>query len=182
MQVGPRSPSTPGVEVGAGTCITADSPDGNPNLLLWSEEFDRAGTWTASNFGITANTGPDPDGVEVTADTAAWLGASAALSQITPQAATSGAQAAATVGITATWERFSVTGTFDGQPFTFSVYLKAGAEGTGNVRLVLDRSGGFLRVAIADALPAADEIGFVADWAKLEQAAEPSGYIKREGT
>lgn len=171
--LGVQSPSSPGIGVGVGGSPAAGGPaPPNPNLLLWSEELDRAATWAATGVVVTANATNDPNG-QLTADLLTFA-AGGTLRQVTPAPATTGA--AVTAVIASTTERPSISGDFDGVTYKFSFYSMLG-DGV-NLRLRLDRSGGFLRVSFEDV---GDEAIVNIAWCKLETP-DLTAYVKREGT
>ncbi len=143
----------------------------NPNLLLWSEQFQQA-AWTKTNATVTADVGADPLG-GTTADQIAFL-AGGAVRQVTAVAAASGVAVTATIATND--ERPSATGTFDGTVYVFSVHPEP-VGGAADIRLRIDRSGGFLRVSIEDA---GDEATMTVWGAKLETP-DLTAYVKREG-
>lgn len=165
-----------GVGIGVGLDSSGDAviASGPKNLLLWTEAFDNA-PWTASNCSVVPNAATDPLG-GVTAETATNLSAAGALFQVSTTTAGTGAATSEDVGVSAIWARRSVTGSFDSKPYVFSLYLKNPA---GELRLTLDRSGGFLRCLIRDI---GDETVYDVWGAQLEQSASPTEYEKREGT
>ena len=173
---GVRSPSTPGVGVGIGGSPVVDEPGENPNLLLWTEALDNA-VWTKSaGVTVAANVAADPVSAP-TADRVTSPALNGSVSQVSLTAAATGSAVTLDYTLTTSWSRQEATGTFDGLPFTFSCYLKAGDAGS-DVRLQLDRSGGFLRVQVIDR---ADGVVVLAWGAQLEQAASASAYRAREG-
>lgn len=143
----------------------------NPNLLLWSEALDNA-AWTKTACTIV----PDQDG---TADELASTGATCALRQVTNTASTSGAAVTAVVGPhPAGYVNDSLTGTFDGLPYTLTMRSKD-AGGGESVTLRIDRSGGFLRASVEDPSGAAD---ILIAFLQLEQAGAFTTYHRRDGT
>lgn len=164
-----------GVAVGSGAG-SSGAPAANPNLLLWTEEFDDA-VWTATDAVVTADQATPPLGARSEAENVACNAPGAAIRQVSTQAATSGGTATFDAAFGPPWTRFSVTGTFDGQAYTFSVYLRdTGVANDPLVTLRLDRSGGFLRCSLED--PVGD--GNYMVWgAQLEAAATASSYQGR---
>lgn len=143
----------------------------NPNLLHWSEEFDRAATWVPTNATVTANAALDPWG-GATADSVQFA-SGGKLRQTTTVAASTGASAFAIVDTSQS--RASVSGTFDGVVYVFSVHFQ---EGDGTIlRLRIERVGGFLCVGPEDV---GDEGLFHIAGAKLETP-DLTAYAKREG-
>ena len=164
-----------GLSVGlAGAPQSGGAPAPNPNLLLWSEELQQA-VWTATDCTVTANQANDSQG-QPTLDRLAFaeLGS---IGQTADVAATAGATVTASPEINATPQTYTVTGTFDSSPYTFSVELSAAVEL--QIQIAILRSGGFLRVLIRDLNGEAPTI--FAGRAKLEQSATATAYIKREG-
>lgn len=148
------------------------APPANPNLLRWTEEFDNA-AWVKESVAVIPDTDTGALGGQ-TADTMAFT-AGGDFYQLSQTSATTGATVGAGAVLTGALTRFSVTGTFDSLPYTFSIYL----NGPAGLSLVLNilRSGGFLRCQVTDV----DENGptIIADGAKLEQSASPSAYNHR---
>lgn len=174
--IGVSSPSSPGVGIGVGGSTGAELGP-NPNLLLWTEAFDHA-AWVRTSLAVAADFTTGPTGT-ATADNLTSSSPTAAIRQVSTTAASAGAAATANVNAMATWTRYSVTGSYDGLDYTFSVYMKdASGGGIPTLRLRLDRSGGFLRCSIEDT---GDELPYCAWGAQLEQASAPSAYQGREG-
>lgn len=148
------------------------APPSVVNLLLWSEGLDQASAWVPTNMLVTA----DVDG---TGDELDSTSVGSALRQVSGAVATIGA--AVTASLTphpSTPVRGSVTGTFDGLPYTFSI--EGRDTGGGEVyTLRLDRSGGFLRASIEEPLGTGTAIFFRA---QLEQAAAFTTYQFRGGS
>jgi len=146
-------------------------PLANPNLLLWSESLEQA-AWTPTSMVVT----PDVDG---TGDELVSTGVNAALRQVTGVAAASGAAVATvyTPSGTSTPSRGSVTGTFDGLQYTFSIEGRDSGGGE-SYTLRLDRSGGFLRLSIEETVGDGVAIFYRA---QLEQAAAFTTYHFRGG-
>lgn len=169
------------LQVGLGEVSAAAAPAGpNPNLLLWTEEFDNA-AWSKTSTVVAADQDSGPSGPANTADEVLSTGVAAAVRQVSGTAAASGSAAtSATVLSTGLYVRGSVTGTFDGTAYTFSIYLKdAGNAAVPFALLRLDRSGGFLRCSVEDSVGDAD---YMAWGAQLEAAASASTYQHRGGT
>jgi hypothetical protein len=168
-----------GLSGGIGTNLPS-APIPNPNLLLQTEELDSAG-WSKTSTIVLANQDSGPSGPANTSDEVSSTGASAAISQTSGTAATAGSAAtSATVLSTGVYVRGVVTGTFDGSPYTFSIYLKD----TGNALvpfalLRIDRLGGFIRCSVEDAAGDAD---YMAWGAQLEAGSSASTYQHRGGT
>lgn len=172
---GVRSPASLGVGVSVGRRQAVQDPGENPNLLLWTEEFQQA-TWAKTSATVAADYG-DPSFDQ--ADRVTNSSATSAVRQISATASSTGAAAVAVVSAQAAWARESVSGTFDGLAYTFSVYLKdESGGGVPGLRLRIDRSGGFLRCSIEDT---GDEGIYGVYGAQLEQAASASPYQRREG-
>lgn len=143
------------------------------NLLLWSEDLSQA-AWMKTNATITQN-------VAGTADEVVSSPAGGIVRQVTTIAASVGSAATATANMTGVFARFSVSGTFDGQAYTFSVDLEdMGVASTPQLRLRLDIFGGFLRVSLEDAF--ATDGDYLAARLQLEQAAAFTTYHARGGT
>lgn len=159
-----------GVGLGVGIGSQSAPPAGgssNPNLLLFPEAIDNA-VWVKTAATVTPNTG---DPTHPNADQVAF-GASGSVAQTSTTGATTGATASTSFTLAGVWERQSVTGTFDGVPYTFSAeFLGLGGEDIG---LLILRSGAFLKVVFEDASDLAPTV--LAWGAKLEQAASFSGY------
>lgn len=163
------SPSSPGVGIGVGGSPAEEAGGGNPNLLLWTEEFDNA-VWSKSGASVAADVDGNVDRVTLTATTGS-------IGQTSATAASVGATATATASLTASMTRFSVSGTYDGLPYTFSVEMRDAA--TPDVQLRLEIVGGFLRASIRDVGDAATP---ECTAAQLEQSATATAYQRREGT
>lgn len=147
----------------------------NPNLLLWTEELDDP-VWTATDASVLADQSTTPLGARSQAEEIQSLAATSAVRQVTTTAATTGGASAARA-ITGLWARYSVTGVFDGQSYTFSVYLRdTGVAAAPSVTLRIDRSGGFLRCSLEDPVGDGD---YLAWGAQLEAAASASAYQSR---
>lgn len=163
--------------VGIGESPTGGAaPEPNPNLLLWSEEFQQA-AWVKTGVAVVADTVTDPLAGS-TADALAF-DPEGSVQQSSSAAAAAGATANETKSATGSWQRFSVSGTFDGSPYTFSIYAK---DSTGvSLVMSISRAGGVL---VATVRNPDDVAGFGLDlWgAKLEQSATATAYVKREGT
>lgn len=165
-----------GLAVGLGPPSAGGAGGGgtNPNLLLWTENFENP-VWTLTNGDIIAL---DQDG---TADEFASTGAAAAIRQAsTTAAATGGPYTAGAAMGGSSLVRFSVSGSFGGLLYIFSVMLKdTGAAAVPSLTLRLDRSGGFIRCSIEDSVGDGD---FLVGYAQLEQAASFTSYHSRGGS
>lgn len=163
-----------GLSGGLSSGLAASAPAANPNLLLWTEDLTKSAVWTLTNGDIVST---DQDG---TADEWASSAANGSIVQITSTAATSGSAVTVVKPITLTLSFYSITGTFDGLPYTFTAKLKdTGAAAIPAWTMRLDRSGGFLRVSLIDVPGDADSIiGYL----QLEQAATFTSYHSRGGT
>lgn len=152
------------------------APSANPNLLKWSEQFQQA-VWTKTSATVEADVALNPAGTETTADRISLTGLGS-LIQLSTTPATTGATITRNVTLTGDFERYDLSGTFDGTVYVASVYI--GEEGsTGfTVRLQLLRSGGFIALRFVDT---GDEPVFLAWGAKLETPSL-TAYVKREGT
>lgn len=146
----------------------------NPNLLLWSEELQQA-TWSKSGAVATADFGLDSAG-QMTADRVVF-DPFGTVTQTTATAASSGAEATEAKLATATLQRFSVSGTFDGVDYHWSCYAKT-ASGTADFILTARRSGGFIQVEVQDF---GDGATIQFSWLKLETP-DLTTYVKREGS
>lgn len=172
-----------GIGIGVSRFAAPPTPAApNPNLLLWSEEFQQA-TWSKSNVTVTADAETDPDG----GATADLLDATALAGRA--QQSVGGAPA-------------------PGAVYTFSVYLKRGPGHSGGASLVVIWDGtdnvGILepivtpswqRYAVTGTLggapteltvrvfPDTEDGTAVYAWgAKLEEGPVVTSYVKREGT
>lgn len=187
--LGVRSPSSPGVGIGVGGSTVAEAGGANPNLLLWSEEFQRE-AWTANGVTVTADNANDPDGVTVTAD----------LLDPTPGGG----------GFNTFLQQVSSAVPVEGRAYTFSFWMKR-AQGSDETDFRLGDGVGvssanfgsaveWTRVSITRTAapgstelrvtiqPMGTEIGetdLTTIWvwgAKLEEGAVATAYVKREGT
>jgi hypothetical protein len=162
-----------GIGIGNGCGLSAlrtvlASAGSNPNLLVFPEAFDNA-AWTKTLTTVTANPG---DATHPTADRMAMSGGGGMVLQSSATAATTGASANFSFSLAGIWERQSVTGTFNGLPYTFSLeFLGLGGE---DILMQIARVGGVLQVSITDS--SSLNPAFLAYGAKLEQAASFSGY------
>lgn len=163
--------------VGITPALAAAASGGVPappaeNLLLWTEALDNA-AWTTSagSVAVTANAAAAP-AETITAESLEFS-PNARFGQTSSVAATAGAFAFHTYDTVVTWVRASVTGTFDGVAYTFSIYL----WGAGFVvQLRLERVGGFLRCSLSDA---GDEAIVLAWGAQLEVGGVATPYVPR---
>jgi hypothetical protein len=145
----------------------------NPNLLLWSEDLDNA-SWAKTGCMVVANQG----GTTGTADEIISSAGTAAVRQVTSIAASSGSAATATTAFHAgSFGRDSVTGTFDGLPYTFSAESRDSGGGE-TYTLRLDVVGGFLRVSVEEPVGDGDALF---QYFQLEQAAAFTTYHSRGG-
>lgn len=141
---------------------------GAANLLLWSEEFDRA-EWVKTGT-VTAGADMDPLGGGTTADLAS-------VSVIGQTTTTPGVEASGLIDLTVTdaWDRYSISS----GGYTFSFYARWAAQLSYTLYAQISSSGGFQTVAIRDL----DEGGEFYLWgAQLEAGAVATAYVKREGT
>lgn len=164
-----------GFGVSGGSQGGAPAPEPNPNLLLWSEEFQQS-EWAKTSATVTADAGDAPLGGSV-ADRIA-LTSFGNVSQVSTVAATVGSTSVSSAILSTAWQRFSVSGTFDGTAYVFSVYLREEVAAGLEVRLRIERSGSFLACRLQDL---GDEPIFLAWGAKLETP-DLTTYVKREGT
>lgn len=164
---------TLGLSPALGSAPTVSVPAGpNPNLLRWTEEFGNA-VWTATAATIAEDVQTDPLGGN-TADSFTDGIGGGSLRQTTLTAAASGSAATALFSPTASWARYSVSGTFDALAYTFSVWvLEPTASAT--LRLRLDRFAGKLRCSFEDT----GAVLFYLWGAQLEQAAAAGPYTHR---
>lgn len=165
-----------GFSPGGNGAVLASAPAGNPNLLLWTEEFQQA-AWTTDST-VTADAGLDPLGGS-TADQIALISGGSILQTSTTAAAT-GATASTAVTPTTSWVRYSISGAFNSLDYTLSVYMK-GALGVEEIGMRIARVGGFLQAQFIE-LTDAGAATILLWGAQLEQAAAASAYQKREGT
>lgn len=128
--------------------VLSSAPAVSPNLLQWTEEFDNV-IWAKTGVVVTADAAIDPIGGS-TAESCVFVG-SGHLDQITSVAATV-ASGALVVGVSASWQRFSVGGLIDGTGYTLSCFLLSGDAP--DARLSVQVSGGFASVRIAALDPA----------------------------
>lgn len=118
----------------------------NPNLLTKTERFDDA-AWIKTNCTVTADAGPDPLG-GTTADLLDLsFGVGAAIGETSAVACTT-ATGSRGYTLTAALARYSVTGSVDGVPYTYSLWLMdAAAPG---IQIRFDVAGGFVKVSVKD--------------------------------
>src|SRR6185436_16453112 len=103
----------------------------------------------------------------------------AAVRQVTTVAISSGSAVTASTSVHGgSFGRDSVTGVFDGLPYTFSVESRDAGGGEAYV-LRLDVSGGFLRASVEDPVGDGDALF---QYFQLEQAAAFTTYHSRGGT
>lgn len=166
-----------GLSVGLGGAPQSGAPAApNPNLLLWSEQFQQA-VWAKMSATVDADVALNPAGTETTADRISLTGLGSII-QLSATGATTGATVTHNVTLTGGFERYDLSGTFDGAVYAASVYIREeGATGF-TVRLQLLRSGGFIALRFVDT---GDEPVFLAWGAKLETPSL-TAYVKREGT
>lgn len=155
----------------------ASSPS-NPNLLLWSQELNREPPWSRTSVTqILTDNAVAPD--DTTTAELVTLDVFGAIREISTTAATSGAGDSLSIfDVATTWTRYEIAATFDIGTYVFSVYLKQTEAGIGG-RILLDRSGGFLRCSYEDVGDGS------ACWVwgmQLEAGATATAYVKREGS
>lgn len=168
---------SPVLALALGAPVAVAPAGANPNLLLWTEEFDNA-VWAKTNCTVRVSEAVDPGGA-ATADAMASTAPEAALRQTTDVAAVAGDAVTQAVAFTTSYVRGSVTGTFDGQQYTFSIYVRdTGLALDPSITLRLDRAGGFLRCSIEDPVGDGD---YVLAWAQLEAAGAATTYTYRGG-
>jgi hypothetical protein len=147
---------------------------GTENLLLWTEEFDNV-VWLKSGATVTANAALAPDG-GMTADQID-LSTGGSISQISTVSATAGPNVVLSSTISGTWSRVEKSGTYDGSPYTASIWLKT-SGGNQDVSLLLRRSGGFIRFDLIDF----DDLGPLTIYAwgsQLEVGSSATDYTSR---
>jgi hypothetical protein len=171
MAMGARA----GVGFGAGAPATGGPPSPNPNLLLWSEELDRAATWVVTDALVVANSGLDDDGA-ATADLLLLSGLGS-VQQVTAIAGTAGSGAGQKIA-TSTRTTHSVSASIDGVTYVFSARLQDPADSGLGVQMGIFVVGGFIACRFRDL---GDESAVLVSWAKLETPTL-TAYIKREGT
>jgi len=165
-----------GLPLGA-PVVGAAPPAPNPNLLLWTEEFDNA-AWTKTTASVVANDTAGPLSGS-TADRIDYQAPFGTATQATTTAAAAGAEVHLDIfDVATTWTRYEISGTFSAVVYVFSVYLKQTEAGIGG-RIRLQRSGGFLACSVED-------IGDVGScWAccaQLEVGATATVYVRRGGS
>lgn len=166
---------TLGLTPALGSAPTVSAPAGpNPNLLRWTEEFGNA-VWTASAVTVAEDVHEDPLGGS-TADSVEDTIGGGAIRQTTLTAAASGSAATALFSPTASWgPRYSVSGTFDGLAYTWSVWV-LDPTASATLRLRLDRFAGKLRCSVEN--PSGAVLIYL--WgAQLEQAGTVGPYTHR---
>lgn len=147
----------------------------NPNLLLWSEEFDRA-VW-AGALGVAANSVADPLGGS-TADRVS-LPSGGQHVQTTAIAATTGAGVFLGVTLAPGLVRLSASGVFDGVTYVYSEWLAS--PGGQDINLSIYRSGGFITAGLSDLSDLGDLL-IIDRWGAKLEAPNLTTYVKREGT
>lgn len=157
-------------------------PGPNPNLLLWTEEFDSP-VWVKGGTlavipNVKENPSPPGDG-GMTADLLTGASADAMTQDSIVATVGDPALSGSTVlTTTAAYTRVMVTGTFDGLSYSLSYYGRA-VSGFVRMRAGLAIVGGKLQAQMV--LSTAGTGAWI--WgAQLEQAAAPTAYQKREGT
>lgn len=165
-----------GVGVGIGFQMGKGGAAASPasNLLRWTEEFDDV-VWVKSGVSVTADDTAAPDS-SVTADKLS-LDQDGVILQLSETAATAGSTLAAFF-VTDSWSRYEATTTFDGNPYVFSIYLKALVGESMNVTAILGVSSGMIRVILSDN----DSLGpfSIYSWgAQLETGAVATEYVHR---
>lgn len=174
--VGVRSPSTPGPGVGVGGSPPSGAASPNPNLLLWSQDFDN-GIWTGA-LSVSANSVVDPMGGS-TADRVS-INSGGQHVQTTSIAATSGASIFSSRTLSpGVPTLYSASGTFDGITYVYSEYL-ASPSGQ-EINLSIYRSGGFIVVGLTDLSDLGDLLVIDRWGAKLETP-NLTTYVRRDGT
>lgn len=153
-------------QAGSAGGIGPSLPSSNPNLLVAPEDFSNP-AWIHVAVVVTVNVG---DPTHPTADQLV-IPVTRTCRQTSLTAGTSGGWSLQITPL-ATWSRFSTTGVIDATPYTFSVELLQVVAG--DVRLVVDLAGGFLRVGINSAAGMSPTV--LAYGAKLEASASFSGY------
>lgn len=170
--------------LGIGLAVGLGSPPGgggaaapNPNLLLWTEEFDNA-AWVKTGASIEADNTAGPIS-GTTADRINYSAPFGTVAQASGVAAATGSEAHLDIFDVATvWTRYEISGTFDGVAYVFSIYLKQTEAGIGG-RIRIQRSGGFISGS-------AEDIGDVGScWtccAQLEVGSTATAYVRRGGS
>ena len=171
-----------GLGLGLGAGLGSPSAGGggvaaNPNLLLWTEEFDNL-IWAKVGASISADDTAGP----ITGNTADLINYSVpfgTVAQVNSVAATLGSGVHLDIlDIDTFWTRYEISGIFDGAAYVFSVYLKATDERIGG-RLRLQRSGGLLACSVEDI---GDVGSYWACCAQLELGATATTYVRRSGS
>lgn len=134
-----------GLGLGIGSGSPAPAGGANPNLFLWSEQFQQAAVWIASGATVIANQGLGDDGT-MTAD-ALVIPVGATLEQVSGTAAATGATVTQSFPVNGTLIRRGISGTFDGVLHHYSVFLKDNGAGA-DVVMRLRRVGGFIAAAL----------------------------------
>jgi hypothetical protein len=135
--------------------------------------------WTTSGgvVLVTADSGLDPAGTDLTSDLLAFGGTGATIGQTSATAASTGAVVVSTIAVSGSYVRSSITGTFDGLLYTLSVYLREPIGGGSELQLRLERSGGFLRGELRDL----GDSPSVLAWGWKLETPDLTAYVKREG-
>lgn len=146
----------------------------NPNLLTKTEQFDDA-AWVKTNCPVTANAGADPLG-DSTADLLDMsFGVGAQISQTATLACTT-ATGSRGVTLTGVLTRYSLTGSVDGAPYTFSLWM-TDAAGPG-AQMRFDAVGGHVKVSVKDTGDGAMPLAW---GAKLETGSTATGDATNYG-
>lgn len=158
-----------GVGTGLGAATQVAAVPAIPNLLRSTNDLTAA-VWlpTTTDVVIVSVSPPFGNDWELVSNAP-----SSALRQVSETAVVTGAAATQAIVITGAWVRYSVTGSYDGQDYTFSIYCR-NLGGSTNLTLQIDRSGGLLRVSILDAGGSAD---YAASAPQLEQASTATDYV-----
>jgi hypothetical protein len=162
----------------AGGRVAAAPAFPNPNLLLWSEEMQRAAWTTTGVVVVVADMGSDPLG-GMTADQITFGSAGASVLQATPVAATIGATVQQTINLQGSLTRSAgLAGTFDGTVYVLSVHLSEPLGSGAVLRLRLALVGGFLVASLVDL----GDQPIVLAWGWKLETPDLTAYVKREGT
>lgn len=156
----------------------APSPDPNANLLLWSEEMQRAAWVQTGDVTVSANAGLNPGSDETTADDLLFGAINARHSQTTGIAATTGAAVVLNITLTGAYVRRSLTGTFDGTAYYLSLYIFEPSGDGSDIQLRLEIVGGFLVASLRDT----GDDPTVRVWGWKLETPTLTAYVKREGT
>lgn len=157
-----------GVGAGVGGALAA-----NPNLLRWTEQFDNP-VWVASGVTVT------PDAVAPPPDTSRAdrlvFAADSQISQLSQTAVATGVGGLSAPAITTGWQRFEKAAVFDGDSYTFSIFMM-GAVGGEPVSIGIVRTSGVLQALLFENASVGATI-FVSG-AQIELGATAGDYFPR---